>query len=311
MVLDGNSIVVPAGGFLVRVDLATWTVTTLAGDANLVVAKALAANATNFYFFATIDQSPQALFAYPRAGGAVSKIADAPQAAGTQSWGTLGVDGSNAYWVEAPLPAIGPAKLMKAPLTGGQPTVLAQPALASGGVAVDATNVYFTTVSPSPSAQTPSGGGLWALPLVGGPPAWLSSKLSIPMAVVSTGEAVLVADWGKTSTDCGTQGGRIVEIPLSAGPQHVLAAELENVRGIALGNGNAYFAWDSGCVGVGLGQLMKVPLAGGPRTPLTNTAGWAYDSIVVDTSVPASGKVYFAFLQGGAMITNGIAEADE
>jgi hypothetical protein len=199
---------------------------------------------------------------------------------------------------------------MKAPLASGPPTVLAHPTLASGGVAVDATNVYFTTVSPSPSAQTPSGGGLWALPLVGGPPAWLSSQLSAPAAVVSTGESVFVADWGNASVDCGAQGGRIVEIPLGAGPTRVLADQLWNVRGIALGNGNAYFGWYSNCIGLGDGQLSKVASTGGPRTPLTKTVGWSYDSIVVDTPTQASlAKIYFVFHEATNM--SGIAEADE
>jgi hypothetical protein len=91
----------------------------------------------------------------------------------------------------------------------------------------------------------------------------------------------------------------------------VLADQLDNVRGVALGNGNAYFGAYSDCIGVGVGQLMKVPTAGGQRTPLTQTLGWRYDSILVDTPLQTSGaKVYFVF-HDDATSTSGIAEADE
>jgi hypothetical protein len=304
MVLDGDSLVLTSNGALVRVELGSWTVTTLAGDASLTISQALAADAKNFYFFAEDDQNPIALFSCPRAGGAVTKIADAPSAVQWATWGVIAVDASRVYWVDV----LG-GDVMAAPLNGGPATVIAQGTDLSGGIAVDATSVYWTTSPNVPPGQQ-GVGGVYAMPLAGGPPALLPATVSQPSQVVSDGTSLYVLDSGLAVFECGTFHGQLVKIPLAGGAATVLASDLDNVVGFAIGNGNAYVTSDDNCdTATPVGTFMKVPLAGGPSTTLA-TDGWYTLSIVVDDpAAPGCATVYF--VTRDEQLDSGIAKVIE
>lgn len=288
MVLDGDSLVLTTTdtitgiGSLVRVAIGSWAVTPLiAGSATMSVAYALTADAESFYFFAGDGHGDEAIYAYPRAGGAgPTMIAATGNVTGSSAAASIAVDADRVYWVQFATDGTQPGgAVMAAPIAGGPAVELASvnaPEAPSGGIAVDAAKLYWTT---SITAQLE--GNVFAMPLAGGVPASIYSG-SAPRWVASDGVSVYVLDVGLVEADCAPSGGSLVAVPIAGGAAKTLIDTLYGATTFALGGAQAYIVTGSSCNGTAPhGTVLGVPLAGGAATGLA-VGDWQPISLVVD-----------------------------
>jgi hypothetical protein len=176
----------------------------------------------------------------------------------------IAVDATSVYWTDR-----GNGKVMKVPLAGGTPAILASGQRAPNGIAVDATSVYWTDPVPCTNPTCP-GGTVMKLSLGGGTPTPLASDQTDPRFVAVDATNVY---W---VTDSGA-----MKVPLSGGAPSPLSSANVNVGGIAADATNVYWTQSD----INGGVLMKVPQAGG--TPVALASG----PIVGNTVV--SGTVYW------------------
>src|SRR5579883_2327812 len=124
----------------------------------------------------------------------------------------LAVDGANVYWTSGPaLASTGPAgpgcvfgpgpapgqpsgAVWAVSRKGGVPSELAS-VVNPGGIAVDATRVYFTSASDGVYGHDMSG-SLLSVPIAGGPVSTLASNLAAPDAVAVDASKVYWTNWG-------------------------------------------------------------------------------------------------------------------
>jgi hypothetical protein len=149
--------------------------------------------------------------------------------------GGLAIDGANVYWTTAD------GKVMKAPIAGGGPTVLATGQRSPRGIAIDATSAYWVNEG--------SPGQVVSVPLAGGAPTVLADQQRGPVHV-AVADSVLY--WVNAAS-----GGTVMSMPVSGGTPRQLADAQGTPVAVAVDGGRLY--WSS----AGQDVIRSLPVAGG------------------------------------------------
>ena len=120
------------------------------------------------------------------------------------------------------------------------------------GIAVGGGNVYCAADDP---ADLPSGGKILKVPVNGGPPVTLVSRL------VALQPAGVALDASSVYWMLGGINGSVLKASVAGGPVTTLASQVRDPRGIATDGTSVYWTTAGGTV-------MKVPVDGGPPTTL-------------------------------------------
>jgi hypothetical protein len=197
----------------------------------------------NVYFVSQVG-SAFVLHSIPLGGGRATPLANIGSYPGK-----LAVDDSSIYFAIAQLGTI--SKVPKCGLPdGGAPTVLAsgQNPGANGpvGIAVDKTNVYWTTYG--------AGGSVMKAPKGGGSPTTLASAQDAPLGIVVDGTHVYWTNQGSASN------GAVLKVPIGGGVPTTLASREPSPGDIVVDTVNVYWSY----AGTSLnGGVRKVPIGGG------------------------------------------------
>jgi hypothetical protein len=167
-------------------------------------------DATSLYY----TQGPSVWSAAKAASGGATRLATVT--GGSSSRG-LAVDGTNVYWGTDN--SVGDGTLYSAPMTGGAATPLSAAFGILPGVAVDATNVYYTSFSPGAVAYTKVGGAKTTI---------------VPGALY--GVAVDAVDVFVAGSN-----GTINRTPVAGGATVVLADGFNNPNSLAIDTTRVYF----------------------------------------------------------------------
>lgn len=158
----------------------------------------------------------------------------------------------------------GSKDIMMAPLGGGAPVVMASGQESPRSLAVDATHVYWT--------DTGLQGAIRKVPIAGGAVETIVTSQPGPAGIAVDATHVY---WTNTP------GGEVSRVPKNGGFAQSLATGQLNPNGIALYNGYVYWA----NVGdPGPGSLMRTPVAGGPIETLANGPAMFGGGVAVDAS---------------------------
>lgn len=190
-------------------------------------------------------------------GGAVTTLSTG-LATGISGPYKLVLDASNVYWSEG-------SSIKKISKSGGAVTTL-QSSNGAAGLAVDATNVYFS--------ENLGGGNLYKVGVSGGAVTTLAAGLSHgarSLAVDST--SVYYADYGANGTSC-----NVGKVALVGGALTGLATGLTQVSGIAIDSTSVYWIKLDSIMNKGVVQ--KTGLNGGTVTTLATGQGGSYSSTV-------------------------------
>jgi hypothetical protein len=273
MAIDGASVYWttcgdPTGGYVLKVPKAGGEVVMLASGDRL---SGIAVDATSVYWVAgTSDASSGAIERVAVGGGTPTTLATRP---GPPAH--LAVDDSYVYWSEQMDGAIMKVALaggasttvasaslpwnialdttdvywlgtgvMKAPKSGGAATALTPetPSLPTAGLAVNATNVYFTSGPPGGAS------GVSSVPVGGGTVAVVSptsSSLTTPGPIAIDANRVYWADGS----------GNVYAAPLAGGAAVTLATCQDNVDAIAVDETSLYWLANGSA-----GYVAKLPL---------------------------------------------------
>lgn len=175
-------------------------------------------------------------------------------------------DATSAYWTTSRETKGGGRGLVRYPLDGGTPRILAPPGFYPG-LAVKNGYAYFT----DGEAQE-----LKRVAITGGQVVVLASALHGPREVVVDEANVY---WIDSARPCG-----LMKIPLAGGERTVLAADqCGSYRGITVDESHVY--WTNLGRNGSSGSVMKVPLAGGPVVTLAIADGTPRGIAVDDDSV--------------------------
>jgi len=157
----------------------------------------------------------------------------------------LAVDATNLYWTNgSSSPEHG--MLMKVPKSGGQqPTPLAFNQYQPGGLAVSATDAYWSTNAPD--------AGIMTMPTLGGAPKLVVGNLldGIQRVAIDTQRVYWASDYAP---------GVLAAAPLDGGAPTVLAANQASPHDFAIGATHLYWTVETG--------IMRMPLGGGPPEAL-------------------------------------------
>jgi hypothetical protein len=159
---------------------------------------------------------------------------------------SLALDGNYVYWVDggtftSSLVSNKDGALMRVPIAGGTPEVVASGLTDPYGIAVDATNVYFTG---------PQSGVVGKVPLGGGPPVVVASGQNGPQGLAVDAKYVY---W--TVVLDATGNGGVMMAPLSGGPAKELAGDQNEPLSLALDDTNVYWT-DPGDSGTLVGGMI-------------------------------------------------------
>jgi hypothetical protein len=168
--VDATHAYVAAQGSVVELPLAGGVATTLASGA--FDAWGVAVDATHVYW--TTSTSVARTTKQP--GGSVELIATA-----SIGEGFIAVDGSGVYFT-----AEGDDAVMKAPLAGGSTVILASDQYDPRGIALDASNVYWTNYAYNGWINNDLG-SVVSVPKAGGTPDVIASGLSYPTGIAVLG----------------------------------------------------------------------------------------------------------------------------
>jgi hypothetical protein len=190
------------------------------------------------------------------------------------------VDSTNVYWTTTGYKrgnsSTSFGTVMKAPLSGGTPTVLASgiaydwlaPVSSPPAIAVDDTSVYWvnvgTTVGPNPVAD----GAVMKVALGGGAPVEVASGQLAPAGIVSDGRSVywMAAD------------GAVMKVSRAGGTPEALApANDEKGMGLAIRGADVYWARKD--------SVWKISTTGEDLTPIAFAAAPSWSIAVDDGSV--------------------------
>ncbi|HEY6463795.1 MAG TPA: hypothetical protein VIY73_26680, partial [Polyangiaceae bacterium] len=234
----------------------------------------------------------------------------------------IAVDDNNVYWTNydnASAPENGGATssgaVMKVPLTGGTPVTLDQGLAGPWGIAIDATNVYYTNAG---------GGHVKSVPIAGGTVTTLASNQQTPVGIAVDGTNVYWANYANGTIGATAKGGGggvgvlttsntaayveavavnattlffgsndgnttsvVASMPLagSSSPT-ILASGRDTVNAIALDSTNVYWVEDDVNP---QGNISTLPLGGGTVTKLA--PGVDYPTAI---AVDATGLYYVA-----------------
>jgi hypothetical protein len=160
--------------------------------------------------------------------------------------------------------------VMKAPLSGGTPILLASVSNADPwGIAVDATNVYWVNQETSGNGK----GSVMKVPLGGGSTTTLASGQDFPEGIAVDATSVY---WTNSSDS-----GSIMKVALGGGTPTTLASRLVYPSKIVVDATSVY--WDGRADDQNLDSVMKVALGGG--TPITLASGQNHPSgITIDAT---------------------------
>ena len=200
----------------------------------------------------------------------VPLFGDSPRtelASGLDYPAAIAVDASSVYWLDENTP-----RLMKVPINGGQPVVLAADLGPPFAIALDANNVYWSADQGNGASalmRTPKGGGqtvtmvdgqyligaiavyaskvywttgtptIMSVPCTGGSPTLFAAPDGFPSDIAIDGTGVY---WTES-------GGKVVKAPLAGGTVVTLASDQAYLKRIALDARNVY--WITGPVDEG------------------------------------------------------------
>jgi hypothetical protein len=169
-----------------------------------------------------------------------------------QSNAALAVGDGQVFW--APAVESSASALLAVPLCGGAVTTLAAGADPPLGMAVDSTNVYWTTIGPTTN-------GVFFVPIGGGTPTTIADEQNLPVAIAVDATSVYWTNAGGTDL-----GGSVRKAALGGGSPVTLVpptsgAESLPFEGIAVDSTSVY--WESAG-----GAIQKVALDGGDPEPL-------------------------------------------
>jgi hypothetical protein len=196
--------------------------------------------------------------------------------ASNQATTGIAVDGANVYWSVCRTVGSTLGAVMTVPKAGGTPTALASGVICPRSLAVDATNVYWTSSDSATAA-----GQVMKVPIAGGAPGVLASGLSRPgfgIAVDATNVYWTNSGYYTTSFADGT----VMTVPIAGGAPTTLASGQNQPAGIAVDATSVYWANLGDGNKAGTGALMKAPITGGMATVVA--AGQEYPSIAIDST---------------------------
>ena len=201
--LDGTSVYATSADSILKVPLGGGTAITLAKG---VLPKAIAVDGTSVYWTDTDRSMAQSVLKVPVNGGAAVTLGSLAQPGSAPAqWGPLTVGSSNVYW----LGLASHTELLKVPIGGGALTTL-HSAKGGRGVAVNATDVFWTDRND---------GTILRIPLGGGAVTTIASKLQAPSALALDASNVYWCDHENDGSH-----GRVMKVPASGGTPTVIAS---------------------------------------------------------------------------------------
>jgi hypothetical protein len=183
-------------------------------------------------------------------------------ASGLLNPGALALSGDHLYAAnDDPLDdAPGAAEIVRIPLAGGAPAVVASGQGQVQSVVADASNVYWTSVHWKNTGAEP--GTVTTLPIGGGAPVVLASGIDFPWGLALDATNLYVGSFFA---------GDVVKVPIAGGAPTTLvsgSASLVSVWGIAVDSANVYWMANTNNDVLDAGQIMSVPIGGGTPTTL-------------------------------------------
>ena len=127
------------------------------------------------------------------------------------------------------------------------------------GLAIDGTNIYFTTIGTS--ANNDQDGAIWKMPLAGGTPVAIATGQDFPYSIAVRGSSVYWTNYDP-ATDTGPTSGRVLSVPIAGGATpNAIGVGQAYPWGVATDNTSVYWTCNSS------GKVRSAPLAGG-ATPV-------------------------------------------
>jgi hypothetical protein len=187
-----------------------------------------------------------------------SGAADGPTRLATAKRPTaIAIGGGNVYWIDSDLGTVNEVSACGgAPTTLVTTSTLGSSTLIPAGIAVQGSDVYFTTQDPwNPDEND---GAVWKVPSAGGAPTMLLQGLDHPGPVAVTGGSMYWIDSWQTHADDGD----VRQAPIDGSSMTILASAQNGPWSLALGGG--YVVWTTaGFVDSVLGSTWVTPLGGG------------------------------------------------
>ena len=220
------------------------------------------------------------------AGGEVMSV---PEAGGTPTiiatnqdfpW-AIAVDDSNVYWTNYDNgygPSAGGSTtsgtVMKVPLTGGTPVTLAQGLQNPWGIALDATNVYFSNAG---------GGTIKSVPIAGGNVTVLASGLLQPEGIAVQNGVVYWVNYAGTTVNNNFY---VESVATTGGTPKVLSSSTDAFEGfgLAVNATSIFLSTEQGAVGAATDGLLSMPLAGSSAPTVLASAEVTPFAIALDAT---------------------------
>ena len=233
-----------------------------------------------------------AIMSTPTAGGPITTLVpnqDFPWA--------IAVDANNIYWTNydngtavSGGGSTTSGTVVQASLSGGNVTTLASGLEDPYGIAVDATNVYFTTYG---------GGRVKKVPIGGGAVVTLAQGLNGPCYIAVSGGNAYWTNFGDGTVDMISTSGT------APGTPTVLATDAAqaSANGIAVNSTTVFYAASNNP-----GAIWTIPVGGGTQTVLASQQDTAWGLTIDSTNVywtsdDSPGSVVMAPIGGGTAVT--------